>query len=181
MPDFPELGFGAMPFAQSISALGGLGIGPDILPNQSLSPTSVTWRAAHHAYYWPVIVEKPLTVVEMAWINGTTVTNNLDVGIFDITGHRIVSLGSTPQSGASAIQIADIADTALDPGNYFLAMSADATNLTVDANVNYDLGQLRANGVCETASSFPLPSSITLAGITTTFLVNLAALLGTTF
>jgi hypothetical protein len=57
----------------------------------------------------------------MLVLNGATASGNMDVGIYDYAGTRLVSSGSTAQSGTSAFQDFDITDTLLGPGIFYLA------------------------------------------------------------
>src|SRR5690349_17282906 len=67
--------------------------------------SSTAWPSANLAIYTPVLVYQPVTIAKMAVNNGSAVSGNIDVGIYDATWARRVSAGSTAQAGTSAIQI----------------------------------------------------------------------------
>jgi hypothetical protein len=95
--------------------------------------------------------------------NGATAANNIDVGIYDAAGTRLVSAGSTAQAGTSDLQLFDVTDTLLGPGLFYFAVSFDGTTGTVFRHVvSQNFGQ--ALGVCQqTASAHPLPATATFA------------------
>lgn len=138
----------------------------DHLVNGSLFASSLSraWPSANLAMYLPFTLEARCLVRKLFHVNGTTASGNLDVGIYDERGTRIVSAGSTAQSGTSAIQEFDIADTELGPGGFYLAMAMDGTTGTSIA-MGVALGALamRAAGVLQQSSAFPLPANATFA------------------
>lgn len=121
-----------------------------------------TWPTANLAFYIPISVHSTLTVVKMFIENGGTASGNVDLGIYDAGGTRLVSTGSTAQSGTSAIQEFDITDTTLTPGLYYLAMAIDNTTATLQ-RWSVTTALAKAIGVCTQASAFALPSSATFA------------------
>lgn len=84
---------------------------------------SGVWPAANRAIYMPFEVQD-VCVAQQIGFAVAVQSGNLDVGIYDVAGNRIVSKGSTAV-GAAGIQAVDITDTTLGPGAYFLAMSVD--------------------------------------------------------
>lgn len=119
------------------------------------------------AYYIPVSVNGPITIVKMFFITGTSPSGNVDLGIYDRGGTRLVSTGSTAVSGsATTTQVIDVTDTILSGGLYYLALalsSGGGVQAWAPAVAN-----CRAMGVLEQASAFPLPSSATFAALSTT-------------
>lgn len=87
--------------------------------------TAAAWPANNRALYMPFTLESQATAFKIGLIVGTQ-SGNLDVGIYDLSSVRLVSSGSTAVA-AAGIQIVDIADTALQPGHYYLAMSCSTT------------------------------------------------------
>lgn len=88
-------------------------------------PSANAWPAANRALYYPFAVEAPVTAYQMAF-QVTTQSGNCDVGLYTEQGVRLVSAGSTAV-GAAGFQSIDITDTALLPGNYYMAMCVDNT------------------------------------------------------
>lgn len=135
---------------------------------------SAVWPASNLAVFVPFTVYETITVVKLSILNGSAVSGNVDVGIYDAGGARLVSSGSTAQSGASAIQTFDITDTVLSPGLYYLALAIDNTTATIE-NVSVTAIDVEALGVFQQASAFPLPSSATPAAFAQTIVPMIAA------
>lgn len=124
-----------------------------------------TWASANLALYIPILVRTPVTIYQLAWANGATLGSNVDVGVYDGSSKtRLVSTGSTAQSGSSALQAVDVADTPVPPGLHYLAMAMD-TNTPGQvnrANLTTGIGG-RLSGIAQQALAFPLPSTATFA------------------
>jgi hypothetical protein len=131
----------------------------------STSPASTAWPTANTAVYIPFRVFAPFLVAQIAWANGSAVSGNIDAGIYDAVGTRLVSAGSTVQSGAAAVQTVDITDTWIGPGLFYLALALDNTTGTITGQAA-GLQRLRAIGLVEMASAFPLPATATFAALT---------------
>lgn len=119
------------------------------------------WPSANLAIYVPIVVPELSTIFQIAWHNGAVnAAANVDVGLYDEAGNALVTLGNTPQSGANAIQVGNIADTLVKPGRYFVAMvcSTTATATFRRFNANPPLQFLRACGLQQQATSSPLPT-----------------------
>lgn len=116
---------------------------------------------ASRALYVPVQVAETITVYRMAWTNGATVAGNIDVGIYDESFSRLVSIGSTAQAGVSTMQVVDIADTVLVAGTYFLAFVRDDITATFARSSASDATVLELSGVQHMAAGFPLPATAT--------------------
>src|ERR1044072_5106370 len=122
------------------------------------APSSAVFPAANRALYVPFRLSDPITVVKMFVLNGATVSGNIDVGIYDAVGTRLVSKGSTAQAGTSAIQEFDITDTRLGPGLFYMAVAMDNGTATLfRKSINNFF--LRAAGMFQQASAFALPRS----------------------
>jgi hypothetical protein len=180
MPDFPGV---SMENALSVlstwdprlSSLADAAIGT------RASLASAVYTSASRAYYYPIEVNDFVTVTMMALFNGATVSGNVDVGIYDVNGKRLVSAGSTAQAGASTIQTFDVTDTALEPGDYYLAMACD--NITATFFCYKPNAQImEAFGTWMQATAIPLPATATFATASSGFVPFLAALAnGTVF
>lgn len=136
---------------------------------------AAAWPTANKAFYIPVQLLVAVTVYKIAWYNGATVgTNSVDVGIYTEAGTKIISTGSTLTAGASQPQVVDIADTALAPDTYFLAMAMNGTTDTVfrnAANGNHH----RASGVQQQLTAFALPATATFAAYSDAYVPVIAA------
>lgn len=128
--------------------------------------TSLAWPTTNTAIFIPFRIAYPITIVKMFWYNGATVSGNIDTGIYNSEGTRLVSIGSTAQATINVIQVVDITDTTLEPGLYYMALAADNTTSTFRM-LNALAVQSRSFGVYSVATSFVLPSSVTYAGAIT--------------
>jgi hypothetical protein len=131
-------------------------IGPfGALQGVNSGATSTTWPTANTAFFMPFAVPLPVVAQQLFLVNGGAVSGNFDVGIYDAQGTRLVSLGSTAQSGTTALQAAAIASLQLAPGLYYLGLALDNTTGAVLGHIS-NAG--RATGARMLASAFPLPA-----------------------
>lgn len=145
------------------------GLGLDLNIFGGILNTSAAWPTANKAFFYPFLVEESgFTIAQLGWVNGTAVSGNVDAGVYDLNGNRKISTGSTAQSGTTAIQLVDVADTGIDPGIYFIALVLDNTTGTVHRTSNPTNALWhRTMGCFEAATSFPLPSSVSKTAIAT--------------
>ena len=119
---------------------------------------SGTWPVTNLAIYIPFTVTEQITIKRILVRVGTS-SGNIDVGIYDTDGTRRVSSGSTAMAAAYTTQSVDIADTALSPGTYYMAMVVD--NITARFDLIYAQDNM-SYGIREETSAFPLPSTATI-------------------
>ena len=151
----------SMKMPESISSHSLFSCGPVLAANAAAAPASATWSAANRALYLPFIVTETITIVKLWVLNGATASENIDMGIYNPTGVRQVSIGSTAQSGTSDKQEFDIADTVLTAGIWYLGIAKDGILGTVFASSG---GQaLLSAGAYIQASAFALPATATFA------------------
>lgn len=128
---------------------------------------AVAWGAANLALFAPFVLGAPFTVQKMWWVNGATVgTNHVDVGIYDSQGNQILHSGSTLTSGVSVLQSVSVTATTLNPGLYYAAMAMDGTTDRVRV-FTASLQLLRAGGLLQMSTAFPLPAPAVFAQSTT--------------
>lgn len=173
MPDFPSTllpdGFGtAISVANPAS-----GPAEEFIITAAQPNGSAVWFGANAGIFIPFILHRQAVATQMTHQNGTVVSGNVDVGIFDERGKLIVSKGTVAQAGTSTIQVHDITDTELAPNVYFMGMSMDNNTGTV-LRSSLSAQLLRAAGVEVMASAFVLPSTVTFAVPTLAFCPNLA-------
>jgi len=149
------------------------------LGGMGYTPGSAAWPTANKAIFIPFPVFYPITVYKMFVENGTTLSGSIDVGIYDRGGARKISIGATAQSGTSAIQEFNITDTTLNPGLYYLAIAMDNTTGHVQ---RWGSNSVINRGIAcmEATTSFVLPSTVTFAGLSSSYLPYVAAVLRTT-
>jgi len=89
---------------------------------------SVAWPSANKPIAMPFRIFKGTTIYQIGWKNGSgTMTDSADVGIYDTSWNRKVSSGSVARAGVSSVQWADVTDTFLQVGKYYLVMSNNGT------------------------------------------------------
>ena len=153
-----------------ISTAGDQSIGVPLYKGGFGSPSGVNYVTANLAVFIPFGVPEAVTVTKLWFSNGAAVAGLLDVAIYDPAGTRLVSTGSTGQSGTNRIQVVDVGDIALGRGVYYLAISSDtsgATQKVFAAAPAAAIGQ--AMGLLQQASAFVLPATATFAAFTSAF------------
>ncbi len=126
MPELPGLGYREPHAVISTASPGSCVVAQYAMCAGAVFGAGAVWPSANRAYYFPVTVDDFVTVFQLG-INVTVQAGNVDVGIYDEQGNRLVSSGSTTV-GAAGIQLFNITDTNLAPGGYYLAMCcSDAT------------------------------------------------------
>jgi hypothetical protein len=91
------------------------------------------------------------------------VSGNVDLGIYDAGGERLVSSGSVPMSASAAV-IVDIADTKLGRGRYFIAVAISNTSNVIGNTGSTDV-HARLLGMRQMDSAFPLPATATFSSV----------------
>lgn len=133
------------------------------------SSASATWPTSNLAISYPFQIARPFTAVAMFLYNGAAVSGNFDIGIYDdgagtTTLNKIVSMGSTAQSGTNDFQFANITDTTLSPGRYYAVLCFDNTTATVFTKSSGNVGVTSAAGWAQTANgAVTLGSTLTIA------------------
>lgn len=111
---------------------------------------------ANVGWFVPFTVPEPVTVTKLFWGNGAAVAGNVDAGIFQEDGTRLVSAGTTAQSGTSNLQVVDVTDTRLERGRYYLGLCGDTTGTTQRFLANTSAaGIWQALGVLKDSSCAP--------------------------
>lgn len=119
---------------------------------------------ANDAVFIPFLMPQNGTIKRICVYNGSTATGNIDVGLYDTAGVRLVSSGSTARAGSLAVQVFDISDTLLSPGHYYMAVAVDSIFQSFKV---FAEALVRAPGLVlgmkTQSSAFPLPSNATFA------------------
>lgn len=144
------------------------------------TPSSAAWPAANDALFVPLYLCQPVVVTRLYSVNGSTVSGNIDMGIYAEDGARIASIGSTAQSGSTALQFFNITDTPLAPGRYYLAVALDNTTGTLFRS-NLTVVRNQTLGLAKMASAFALPATATFATVTSGFFPFVGAEIATVF
>lgn len=136
-------------------------IGVPFMKGVIASALDSNWIAANVVIYVPFVIPEAAVARKMAWSNGSAVAGNVDVGIYDSAGNRLVSSGSTAQAVIGAVQVVDITDTLLSRGQYYMAMVSDTSGVTQKFNAAAPLAPLAASwGLLEQAAvTLPLATN----------------------
>jgi hypothetical protein len=90
---------------------------------------------ANVAIFVPFVVTVPIVVTKLWLYNGTVgvTSSTYQLGIYSEDGTRIVATSSTDQVNAIdlGLEVTDITDTKIGPGNFYMAIAASATSITV--------------------------------------------------
>lgn len=129
---------------------------------------AVSWFSANDPIGLPFAISEACVVTQLGALNGTSPGGTFDIGVYDTSFNLIVSTGSTAGSGSQVLQWADVTNTAIAPGRYYLCMSRnDTTSQRMVHSGALTAAILAWAGVVEsTTDSHPLPS--TLSGMTAT-------------
>lgn len=103
----------------------GAGVGPSAYGVTNLNPGNTTWFATNHAIYMPLYISKPGIVTKFFWQNGTVVSGNVCMALYDRNFNRIATTGSVAQGTVSVVQEVDVTDFGITPGVYFLGLAMD--------------------------------------------------------
>ena len=131
--------------------------------------TSTVWPAANLAIFVPFSLDSETLIAQLWWFNGATVAGNVDIGIYTADGTRLLSAGSTAQSGTSVLQSVNTADTLVGPGVYYLALALSDGTATISGRTLAALQHGQIAGMAEKTSAFALPATVTLASLTGLF------------
>lgn len=142
---------------QAESSFGG-SVGDTLMSAGISATTSAVWPTANTAILVPFICEVKQNIKGMSFFV-TTASGNYDVGIYDENGTSRVSLGSTAVP-AAGFAFANFADTDLEPGCYWMAMSVNNITASFHMSNNFSTQMQRACGIYAQASAFALPSTI---------------------
>jgi len=130
-----------------------------------LAPASGAWFSANDPVAMPFTLNHTLTIFQVGWVNGTSTGEGVDIGVYDEAFNRLVSLGGVTAAGtASGWEFADIADTVLAAGRYYLACARDnvTSNRVGFYPTNSAANVLALFGVQDSATNaYPLPNPLT--------------------
>lgn len=140
---------------------------------------SGAYTAANLALYIPFRLQHPIVVTKLFSSNGATASGNIDVGIYSADFTRVVSSGSTAQSGTDLNQLFDIADTLLGVGDFYLAVAMNNNTGTLYRTTS-TFNILRVAGMLRQTSAFPLPAVATPVALTASYTPMFGLLWGRT-
>jgi hypothetical protein len=129
---------------------------------------STAWPVANTALFIPFRIARSIKFSLLFTYNGSTVSGNVDVGVYSADGTRIVSAGSTAHATTSGIQKFTVASTQIDSGLFYFGVALDNTTGTFTQVTVSQVPMLNFFGVAQMASAFPLPATATFASNTST-------------
>ena len=139
-----------MPMISTIDAVAGV--------SSYALPTASAWPSNGLAIYVPHRIVAPTWVRRVWYVSGNS-TGNVDVGVYNAAGTRLVSSGATAQAGTNTCFFIDVTPTLLMPGDHWLAISYASTTATPFRVA--PTGLTRTQGICQEASAHPLPATMT--------------------
>ncbi len=133
---------------------------------------SAVYPTANLAIFIPFAITNPITIVNLFAYNGTVASGNIDIGIYDVAGTKIVSTGSTAQAGTSALQVIAPTSTQLGAGVYYMAIAMDNTTGTLlRSNIaGQTVSLLKTVGMAQMATAFPLPAAATFETVSNAYI-----------
>ncbi len=143
-----------------------------VADTNSAAGLATAWPTANLAIFVPFVLYEASTLLRLFWLNGTAVSGNVDMAVYDDTLARKISAGSTAQATTSVLQFVNVADTALAAGRYYMALALDNTTGRIGRLVSglMTAETLRAVGQFQQASAFVLPATATAATNAQTFM-----------
>lgn len=132
---------------------------------------SATFPSANRAYYLPFIVNSPVTITDISVYigatNGSPGPSNIDVGIYDFSGTKLVSSGAQDTTAwtINTLRTVGITDTVLGRGRFYAAIAADNTTLALFRN-SFGGSSAPISGQLMQATAYPLPATATFAAST---------------
>jgi hypothetical protein len=129
-------------------------IGVNLAATAASAGLSVQWQTANTAILVPFRLSVPF-VITKAFVPIIISSAHVDIGVYDAQFNR---LGSTGSQATAALMTTAALSLTLQPGQYYMAMSADAnTARFLGSNIG-GAGIARLAGCLQMASAFPLPS-----------------------
>jgi hypothetical protein len=127
------------------------------MPPQSL--VAVAYPTTNLAIYVPVRL-KSRVIIKRLFADVVAASGNVDLGIYDAAGVRLVSSGSIT---AVAPTISDITDLTVGPGLVYLAINSDNTTITLLWHVTTAPIPAALGVLSEALGSVTLPSTASWA------------------
>lgn len=114
--------------------------------------------ANNDAFYMPIDVMGDMTITKISFYIQTS-SGNLDVGLYNSSGTKLVSSGSTSSPG-TGVRTFTVASTDISAGQHYLALAVDNTTFKWGQTTGADTMATRM--MQRETSDFPLPSSFTV-------------------
>jgi hypothetical protein len=116
--------------------------------------------ANNKVFYIPFVVREPFILDKFAyWCS--TASGNVDLGLYDIDGNKLVSTGST--ACATNAQELDVTDYFVRPGRYYAACAFSSATVQITRISATNAALHRSMGWLDQAQSLPLPTTATFS------------------
>jgi hypothetical protein len=159
VPDWPIVG---TPTSVIISPYSPFAMGVEYAALATAAPASVAHGTANLARFYPFVLSEPIMVVKMWWYNGATANGNTDIGIYDESGTKLLSMGNTAQGTINILQEVNVTDTWLGRGRFYMGLSSSSATATYFSNViSVQLSKML--GWAQMATANVLPATATYA------------------
>lgn len=124
---------------------------------------TISFTAANDGIFVPVWVRANLSVVQLFWANGSVVSGNASVAIYDKAGTRLATSGAVACVGTTAFQKHTVSVN-LTPGLHWLGLSCDNTTqqwrAAGRATGAGPIGGSIGGGAFRAASQHPCPATL---------------------
>ena len=128
---------------------------------------TITWPTNNLAVYAPIVLPIRFTVARFLVSNGNNLTGNVDVGLYNQAGTRLLSTGSTARSGSTINQYIGITDQSFPPGTYYLALVGSSTTGSYGAvQLNNQYEARMCGWLQEALGATSLPATMTPVSFT---------------
>jgi len=114
--------------------------------------------ASNDGFYMPIDVLGDMTITKISFYIQTS-SGNIDVGLYNSSGSKLVSSGSVSSPG-TGVQTIAVGSTAITSGQHYLALAVDNTTFKWGQTTGADTMATRM--MQRETSDFPLPSSFTV-------------------
>jgi hypothetical protein len=141
---------------------------------QMIGNAAIAWPTANLAICQPFSLPAAVTVLHMAWFNGGAASGNIDAGIYNEDGTKVVTTGSTVMAGLNVVQFASVASTPLAAGSYFLVLCVDNTTAQL-TRTQGGAGIHQVTGMQQASAAVPLGATLTFANPANNYLPYIGA------
>jgi len=166
MPLFPSQTLAGLPLNAVTTYDTECGLGTETLLTNGIWTATSTTPAINTGYFYPITIRTPMMISNITILNGAVVANsNMDLGLYDEFGNRILSTGAVSQllASASTYQKFSLSSSvSVMPGFYFAASVFTSTNNRFATNGSMSQARGRAAGMLEAISiGTTLPATVT--------------------
>lgn len=127
---------------------------------------SAVWPTANLGLFVPFTLHSPFYVTKLFWLNGTVVSGNVDLGIYqehsitDQAATLLTETGSTAQAGTSAIQVVTLGTPImLSAGNYSWCLASSTVVATFGRVALSQQTTQLIGGSGQQPTSIPMPAT----------------------